>query len=263
MVTARKRFGQNFLHDQSIIDHLLASIAPQVGQCFIEIGPGLGALTIPLLSSLGQLTVIELDRDLIPILEKKCRGIGELSVHQMDVLQCDIRQLMREALKTNEIRIVGNLPYNISTPLLFHLFQYIDHIADMTFMLQKEVVDRLAAQCGESNYGRLSVMTQYYCQVEKLFTVPPQAFRPPPKVDSAIVHLQAKNPSLVVDDIAMLEKVSRIAFQQRRKTLRNSLKSLISAESLMQLAIDPSLRPENLTVDEYVLISNYLTKENK
>jgi 16S rRNA (adenine1518-N6/adenine1519-N6)-dimethyltransferase len=260
---ARKRFGQNFLQDQSIINRLLASIAPRPSDSFIEIGPGLGALTMPLLSAVGRLQAIELDRDLIPMLEKQCRELGDLLIHQMDVLQCDITRLAKETMAVDKLRIVGNLPYNISTPLLFHLFKHIEVIADMTFMLQKEVVDRLAAEVGESNYGRLTVMTQYYCQVEKLFIVPPDAFKPAPKVDSAIVHLLPTTRPLLADDINMLEKVSRIAFQQRRKTLRNSLKSLIDAKALEQLNINPGLRPENLTVEDYVRISNKLGKENK
>lgn len=263
MVVARKRFGQNFLQDQTIINAILASISPRRDDDFVEIGPGLGALTQPLLSAVGRLNVIELDRDLIPILEKSCRQLGDLFVHQMDVLQCHLTNLVKQTIKANKVRLIGNLPYNISTPLLFHLFNHLDVISDMTFMLQKEVVDRLAATVGESNYGRLTIMAQYYCQVESLLAVSPQDFRPAPKVDSAVVRLlpiiSRQSPRLLATDVMMLAKVAAAAFQQRRKTLRNSLKKLMTAQQLHQLDIDSTLRAENLTVEQYVRISNYLS----
>jgi len=253
---ARKRFGQNFLQDQGIIRHIVASIRPQPNQGLVEIGPGLGAITEHLLAAAGALDVVELDRDLIPHLRIHFATYGSnLRIHEADALKFDFCQI---STAPDALRIVGNLPYNISTPLIFHLLEYAHQIADMHFMLQKEVVWRLAAQAGENNYGRLSIMAQYYCQVESLFTVPPEAFDPRPKVDSAIVRLipynQLPYPAKNFKHFAQLVKT---AFSQRRKTLRNNLKGIMDTAQLADLDIDASLRPERLTVADYVKISNY------
>jgi 16S rRNA (adenine1518-N6/adenine1519-N6)-dimethyltransferase len=254
----KRRFGQNFLQDQNIVKKIITAIAPKKGQHMVEIGPGLGALTRELLPILKVMEVIELDRDLIPKLQNACTNLGQLNIHQADVLQFDFKKLLRATRRApGQLRIVGNLPYNISTPLIFHLLKQIDCISDMHFMLQQEVVDRLAAQPGSKTYGRLSVMVQYFCQVTKLFTVPPGAFYPAPKVYSAFVRLiPHKKISLPVTDSDMLEKVVKQAFNQRRKTIQNSLKKLISSEQLINLNINPKLRPEQLTVEDFVKICN-------
>ncbi len=252
----RKRFGQNFLVDQNIIEKIVSAIAPAPEHNLIEIGPGQGAITGPLLERCPRLNVVELDRDLIPILEKKFQQYPNLHIHQGDALKTDFNQFY-----TNEqpLRIIGNLPYNISTPLLFHLLSFNEQICDMYFMLQKEVVDRLCASPGEKNYGRLSVMVQYYCKVHPLFLVPPTAFRPAPKVESAIVQLRPYNkPPHVAKSIPTLSKLVRTCFQQRRKTIRNSLKLFLSTDQMNQLDIDLTLRPENLSVAEFVQISNQM-----
>lgn len=252
---ARKRFGQNFLTDHTVIDHIIRAINPQVDDNIVEIGPGLGALTKPLLEAAEKLNVIELDRDVIPLLEKKCAASGELLIHNVDILKFDFNQLIS---KGSPLRIVGNLPYNISTPILFHLLNYADHIQDMFFMLQKEVVKRMAAGPDTGAYGRLSVMLQYRCKVTDLFDVPPESFDPAPKVDSAIVKLEPVEPAIKVNDIKLLEKLVKQAFSQRRKTIRNTLKSLCSAEQLEQAGIEARLRPENISVEQYVTLCNLL-----
>jgi 16S rRNA (adenine1518-N6/adenine1519-N6)-dimethyltransferase len=253
---ARKRFGQNFLIDQNIIEKIVAAIAPAPSHNLIEIGPGQGAITGPLLEKCPQLNVVELDRDLIPLLEKKFEQFPGLKIHQGDALKTDFSKFY-----TNErpLRIIGNLPYNISTPLLFHLLKFNEQILDMYFMLQKEVVDRLGASPGEKSYGRLSVMVQYYCKVHPLFLVPPTAFRPAPKVESAIVQLRPyTTPPHVAKSIPTLSKLVRTCFQQRRKTIRNSLKLFLNTEQLNQLDIDLTLRPENLSVATFVQLSNQM-----
>lgn len=251
---ARKRFGQNFLHDQHVIQKIVKAINPKHSDALVEIGPGMGALTEPLLEACGKLDVVELDRDLIPILRTKFFNFPEFTIHECDALKFDFRQLLKPG---QQLRIVGNLPYNISTPLIFHFLAHHEIVEDMHFMLQKEVVERLAGTPDHGSYGRLSVMTQYYCQVEPLFVVGPGAFNPPPKVDSAIVRLRPydvlPHPA---DDVKMFERVVREAFNMRRKTLRNTLKNLISNDELAAIGIDGSLRPENITLAEYVLISN-------
>lgn len=254
----RKRFGQHFLHEGFTVDKIVLAINPKKTDNMLEIGPGLGALTQRLLPHLTQLTAIELDRDLIPLLEKQCANLGALTIYQADALKFDLRSL---GTTNTPWRIVGNLPYNISTPLLFHLLEQISIIQDMHFMLQKEVVERIVAQPGDKNYGRLSVMIQYYCQVKKLFAVKPGAFQPPPKVDSAVIRLvpyqirpwQAEDPVL-------LAKIVRAAFSYRRKMLRNNLGKLIDTKQFELLAIDPTKRPEQLSVKDYVKISNFLAK---
>ena len=258
---ARKRFGQNFLHDHGVIRRIIRAIAPHEMDQMVEIGPGLGALTEEILSEAGELDAIELDRDLPPILRTKFFNYGDkFRIHEADAMKFDFSQLRKDDKK---LRIVGNLPYNISTQLIFHLLSHAGNVLDMHFMLQKEVVDRMAAGPGENNYGRLGIMTQYYCEVESLFVVPPGAFNPAPKVDSAIIRLTPyttlPHPA---DDIKKLEDVVRTAFNQRRKTLRNNLKPLLSAEELESLGIDSGLRPEKLPLSSFVAISNYLTNKD-
>ncbi len=250
---ARKRFGQNFLNDDRVISQIIASFQPQPGQSVVEIGPGLGALTKQLLPALEHLQVVELDRDLAARLPNTLAGMGELIIHQGDALKFDFAQLVSQNQK---LRIIGNLPYNISTPLIFHLLAQADQVQDMHFMLQKEVVDRLCAEPGSSDYGRLSVMVQYHCLPEWLFDVPPEAFSPPPKVTSAIVRLTphaqlphvCKNPKL-------LSEVVTQAFGMRRKTLRNAL-GRFPIEVLNSTGIDLGSRPETLSVADYVTITN-------
>lgn len=254
---ARKRFGQNFLRDPGVISRIVRAIAPRPGERLVEIGPGQGALTEPLLEAAdGHLEVIELDRDLIPGLRVQFFNHPGFVIHEGDALKFDFRALRGAG---QPLRVVGNLPYNISTPLIAHLLQAGDAIADMHFMLQKEVVERLAAAPGGTDWGRLSVMAQYRCRVESLFVVPPEAFVPRPKVDSAIVRLtpHAELPHPAADE-ALLFILVREAFGQRRKTLRNNLKGRIDAESLEALGIDPSRRPQTLTVEEFVRIANHL-----
>lgn len=253
---ARKRFGQNFLVDRNIIARMVRAIAPQPGQQLIEIGPGLGALTHPLLQAAGRLDAVELDRDLLDELARRCQDAGELRVHQGDALRFDFGRLRQGE---QPLRIVGNLPYNISTPLIFHLLEFADLIADMHFTLQKEVVDRLAAATGDDAYGRLSVMVQYYCRVERLFDIAPGAFRPIPRVDSAFVRLVPHREKPVeVPDVAALSRLVAQAFSQRRKTLRNSLKSVLSAEQIHAVGIDPALRPEQLDLAGFAKLARLL-----
>jgi len=257
---ARKRFGQNFLIDNGVIDLIIQSINPQPDQTLVEIGPGLGALTLPLLKKAGKLNVIELDRDVIPLLQKTCAGAGDLIVHNVDVLQFDFNTLVTEGKK---LRLIGNLPYNISTPILFKLLEHAEHINDMFFMLQKEVVKRMAAVPDNGAYGRLSIMLQYHCKVTELFTVPPQAFDPAPKVDSAIINLQPRAPECPVSNYALLEKVVKQAFSTRRKTIRNTLKSVCSAEDLEAAGINPALRPENISPLSYYQLTNHIDNKNQ
>ncbi len=253
---ARKRFGQNFLVDNNIIEKIVSAIVPTPNQNLIEIGPGQGAITGPVLEKCPRLNVIELDRDLIPLLQKKFHQYPELHIHQGDALKTDFSQFYREG---KPLRIIGNLPYNISTPLMFHLLSFSGQIRDMYFMLQKEVVTRLAAVPGDKNYGRLSIMVQYYCQVEPLFQVPPTAFRPAPKVESAIVRLLPyPEPPYPADDLQLLSRLVRACFQQRRKTMRNTLKHMLNAEQLEQLGIDLTRRPETLSVEDFVVLSNQI-----
>lgn len=257
---ARKRFGQNFLQDQGIIRRIVRAIAPGDTQHLVEIGPGLGAITEELLDLCQRLDVVELDRDLIPILRTKFFSYAEkFTIHEGDALKFDFSTLQQQ---DEQLRVVGNLPYNISTPLIFHLLSYANQIEDMHFMLQKEVVDRLAAQPGDSAYGRLGIMAQYYCHVEPLFLVPPHAFDPAPKVDSAIVRLiPYKELPHPAQDIEKLATVVRTAFGQRRKTLRNNLKPLLSADEIEALGIDPGLRPERLSLQDFIQISDYLSSK--
>jgi 16S rRNA (adenine1518-N6/adenine1519-N6)-dimethyltransferase len=249
---ARKRFGQHFLHDQNVIARIVDAIAPQPGDVLVEIGPGLGALTRPLLERAGTLEVIELDRDVIPHLREACAGAGTLTVHSADVLDFDLRAFAAG----RRLRICGNLPYNISTPLLFHLLEARDVIHDMTFMLQKEVVMRMAAQPDTGDYGRLTVMLSAFCQSTRLFDVGPGAFRPPPKVDSSIVRvIPHETQPFDVPDTARFAAVVAAAFGQRRKTLRNSLSNLVDAAGFAACSIDPSRRAETLSPAEFAALA--------
>lgn len=246
----RKRFGQHFLADQGVISGILAAVSLRPDEHIAEIGPGEGALTDQLVKQAGVLHVIEIDRDLAAALRQRYPP-ERLIVHEGDALAFDYARLPAP------LRLVGNLPYNISTPLLFHLLNYAERFNDLTFMLQKEVVERMVASPSGPEYGRLSVMLQYRYDMEMLFTVPPEAFRPPPKVDSAVVRLRPRPASqLTAHDEAHLAKTVTTAFTQRRKTLRNALRPIIDEAGLRRLGIDPELRPENLTVEDYVAISN-------
>lgn len=260
--TARKRFGQNFLSDDNIIQSIVAAIYPQPSQFLVEIGPGLGALTEPVAERVERLTVVELDRDLAERLRHHPFLHQKLHVIETDAMQFDFGQLYRDenlAEKKQKLRIFGNLPYNISTPLMFHLFKYCEQIQDMHFMLQKEVVKRLCAAPNSKAYGRLTIMAQYFCQVMPVLEVPPTAFKPAPKVDSAVVRLIPHNElPYPVKDLYWLNRVCTQAFNQRRKTLRNALSTLFSPENLTALGIDLNARAENLSIADYVRLANWL-----
>ncbi|RCX33052.1 16S rRNA (adenine(1518)-N(6)/adenine(1519)-N(6))-dimethyltransferase RsmA [Thioalbus denitrificans] len=252
----RKRFGQHFLHDPGVLRRIVTALDPGPGERLVEIGPGLGALTREVLPLAGRVEVVELDRDVIPHLRESCAGLGELVVHQADALKFDFAALAGDG---PPLRVFGNLPYNVSTPLIFHLIGQAHRIRDCLFMLQKEVVDRLAAGPGEDAYGRLGIMVQFHCRVEPLFRVGPGAFTPPPKVDSAVVRLTPHAvPPVAVNDPRRLEQVVAQAFTRRRKTLRNALKGLVEPAAIEALGIDTGLRPENLSLEQYARISNTL-----
>ncbi len=253
MQRARKRFGQHFLHDRNMIGRIIRAIDPKQNDNLLEIGPGRGALTLPLLKNCKQFTVVELDRDLIPVLQQKTAQSGELNVINADILKFELDSLP----DSQDLRIVGNLPYNISTPLMFHLMDSISRIRDMHFMVQKEVAKRIVADAGSSNYGRLSVMIQYYCNCQYLFDVAPGCFTPPPKVDSAIIRLTPHvTPIARVNDFARFSAIVLAAFNQRRKSISNSLKSTLSSESFDDCQIDRRLRAENLTLQDFVCLAN-------
>jgi len=255
--TPRKRFGQHFLTDQAVIADIVAAIRPLADDAMLEIGPGLGALTAPLGAILRHLHVIEIDRDIVARLQT-AYAPERLTVHTGDVLEFDFSAL------PPKLRVVGNLPYNISTPLLFHLARYAERIQDMHFMLQKEVVERMVAPPGGGEYGRLSVMLQYRFDMELLFEVAPHAFSPPPKVDSAVVRMLPRPPAqLNAVTEAALSQVVRRAFSQRRKTLRNALAGLLESEDYAALGIAPGLRAENLAVGDFVAIGNYVAEKRK
>jgi 16S rRNA (adenine1518-N6/adenine1519-N6)-dimethyltransferase len=249
----RKRFGQHFLTDPGVIDAIIASIAPQQDDTVVEIGPGQGAITRPLSARAGQLHLIELDRDLAARLKQEYPDGGNVSVHEADALKFDF------AVLGDSLRLVGNLPYNISTPLLFHLLDYRQHIVDMHFMLQKEVVDRMAATPGSKAYGRLGIMLGCHFQIDALFDVDRRAFDPPPDVTSAIVRL-APLPSdtYVINDEKLFAKLIAQAFSQRRKTIRNSLRTMVDETALEAAGIDPGLRPEAIAIADYVRLANAL-----
>jgi len=253
---AKKRFGQNFLHNDAVISDIIDAINPEPGENLVEIGPGLGALTEPVIERAGKLSVVELDRDLAKRLRHHPFLAPHLTIYETDALSFDFAEL---ATDEEPLRIFGNLPYNISTPLIFHLLTFKDKVQDMHFMLQKEVVQRMAAEPHCKAYGRLSIMTQYQCQVIPVMEIGPEAFKPAPKVDSAIVrlipHADIKNP---VKEISALNTVCLAAFNQRRKTIRNGFKNLISVAQLESLNIDANLRPENLTLDDYIMLANFI-----
>ena len=256
--TARKRFGQNFLHDDYVIGQIVSAINPQHEQNLVEIGPGLGALTDPVCDEVEALTVIELDRDLAKRLREHPFNGDKLTVIEQDAMTMDFTELAKTMpVKDKGLRVFGNLPYNISTPLMFHLFSHAACVDDMHFMLQKEVVNRLAAGHGSKSYGRLSVMAQYYCKVMPVLNVPPGAFKPPPKVDSAVVRLiPHKTPPVDVVSVATLERVCAQAFNQRRKTIRNSLKESLTETQISALGINPTIRAEVLSLQDFATIAN-------
>jgi 16S rRNA (adenine1518-N6/adenine1519-N6)-dimethyltransferase len=260
MPRPKKHFGQHFLHDRGVIDRIVAAIAPQPGDRLVEIGPGEGALTLPLLRVAGRLTVVELDAELIDPLRERTRDVGDLEIIHADVLNTDFAELAGGG----KLRIAGNLPYYVSTPILFHCLRFVDAIADMHFMLQKEVVERMAAAAGGKVYGRLSVMLQLACKVEPLLRVAPGAFRPPPKVESAVVRL-VPLPTAQRPDPAharVIEVLVRAAFGQRRKTLANSLRGFADAEAIRAAGIDPRARAENVPPEGYVALARQVASPN-
>lgn len=255
--TPRKRFGQNFLVDNRIIAAIISVINPQATDHFLEIGPGSGALTASLVASGATIDAVEIDRDLAYVLQQEYSRARNFTLHTIDILKFSLPSIQNKKL----LRVVGNLPYNISTPLLFKLFDDITIISDMFFMLQLEVGERLTASPGSKEYGRLSVMAQYHCDMELVLDVPSHAFNPPPKVESCIVKfIPKKDQSICVKDPILLQNIVTNAFSQRRKTLSNSLKQFITSDDLQQLEIDPKLRAENLSLSDYVNITNFLTR---
>jgi 16S rRNA (adenine1518-N6/adenine1519-N6)-dimethyltransferase len=249
----RKRFGQHFLVDPGVIGAIIDAIRPTEQDIIVEIGPGMGVLTGPLARSAGTLHAIEIDRDLAPALRRDHAGAGNVHIHEADALEFDYAGL------GSDLRIVGNLPYNISTPLLFHLLKYRDIIVDMHFMLQKEVVDRMAAEPGTKAYGRLGIMLGCHFDIESLFDVGSEAFDPPPEVTSAVVRL-VPLPAGTYDiaDEARLSRLVAQAFSQRRKTIRNALRGTVDEETLEFVGIDPGLRPEAISIADYVRLANTL-----
>ena len=256
----RKRFGQNFLHDQRVIAKIVRCVAPRKGENIVEIGPGLAALTSPLVGECEALTVIELDRDLAAGLPGRVPYPERLTIIEADALRYDYTELFQEG---RPLRVVGNLPYNISTPLLFHLLQFGGQVKDMHFMLQKEVVDRITASPNTKEYGRLSVMIQYYCKPTFLFEVPPGSFNPAPKVTSAVFRLvpYVEKPILAKSEKALARLVGHV-FTQRRKTLRNSLKGMLVENGFENAGVDPMARPETLSLEQFVALSDQMVGNN-
>ncbi len=255
---ARKRFGQHFLSDWGVIDAIVRAISPSEDDILVEIGPGQGAITEPLAERAGHLHVIELDRDLVAQLRERYGNRDNVTVHEADALQFDFASLGKN------LRIVGNLPYNISTPLLFHLLKFRDAIVDMHFMLQKEVVERMAADPGTKAYGRLGIMLGCYLHIESLFDVGPEAFSPPPAVTSAVVRLDPLPPgTFEIVDEQRLSTLVATAFMQRRKTLRNSLRNEAGNHDFEAAGIDPGQRPEQIPIADYVRLSNYLAGKSR
>ncbi|MBJ6980120.1 16S rRNA (adenine(1518)-N(6)/adenine(1519)-N(6))-dimethyltransferase RsmA [Luteimonas sp. MC1895] len=254
---AKKALGQHFLHDRGVVDRIILAVDPRPGEHIVEIGPGQGAMTFPLLERHGRLTAIEFDRDLLAPLTVRARAHGELTLVHANVLDVDFTALAAGT----PLRLVGNLPYNLSSPILFHALDHAAAVRDMHFMLQKEVVDRMAAGPGSKVYGRLSVMLQAWCRVTALFDVGPDAFRPPPRVDSAVVRLVPRDPGEVgIDDPARFASVVRAAFGQRRKTLRNALQTLCDADAISAAGIDPTRRAEQLDVADFIRLANSLPR---
>lgn len=245
----RKRFGQHFLRDPRVIHDIVSAISPEPGDALVEIGPGRGAITMPLLERTGRMDVVELDRDLVPALQARCANLGRLEIHQADALRFDFGAL---SPGPGRLRVVGNLPYNISTPLLFHLAEFADLIHDMHFLLQREVVERITAEPGGKTWGRLSVMLRYRFRARRLFQVGHGAFRPPPKVDSAFLRLEPqKTPPVAVEDESRFAQLVNRAFSQRRKTIRNSLGGLLDEAGIRAAGVDPGLRPEVLDLQAF------------
>lgn len=254
---AKKRFGQNFLVDDNIINRIIRAVSPKTGEHLVEIGPGLGALTEHLVNNDCQLDVVEIDRDLAEKLQQRYTNMPNFRLHLIDALKADFGAFPKSK---QSLRVIGNLPYNISTPLLFHLLAYKPCIQDMHFMLQKEVVDRLASPEGHKTYGRLSIMVQYHCHVEPLFVVPSTAFKPAPKVESAIVRLRPRHREVSVTDPVFFARVVNACFQQRRKTIRNGLKLILKELPANCLTnIDLGRRPETFSVDEFIDLANQLS----
>ena len=255
---ARKRFGQHFLSDPGIIDAIVRAVHPTADDVIVEIGPGQGAITDALARSAGHLHAVELDRDLVARLRRRYEDNPNVTVHEADALQFDFASL------GDRIRVVGNLPYNISTPLLFHLLKFRSRILDMHFMLQKEVVDRMAASPGSKAYGRLGIMLGCHLNIESLFDVPREAFDPPPEVTSAVVRLDPLPPGTFdIQDEAGLSTLVSTAFMQRRKTLRNSLKKSVEAIDFEAVGIDASQRPEQISIGDYIRLSNHLRQKSR
>ena len=265
----KKQLGQHFLHDITVVDRIVRAIDPKPGDRLVEIGPGQGALTVPLLRRIlavapipfdpaqAALTVIEFDRDLVTTLERIHADVAPLEIIRADVLTVDLANLAAQG----PIRLVGNLPYNISSPILFHALEYTGAIIDMHFMLQKEVVDRMAAAPGSKVYGRLSVMLQAKARVEPLFEVGPGAFRPPPKVDSAVVRIIPRPAGEIgIKDASMFSRVVRAAFGQRRKTLRNALQEVCTNDQMAAAGINPADRAERVAVAQYIALANLLAE---
>lgn len=252
----RKRFGQHLLTDKGVIADIARAIDPAPSQIFCEIGPGLGAITLPMLKKAGVLHAIEIDRDLGGTLSKKCKAATNFRLHQTDALHFDFNDI---GSPKRPVRLIGNLPYNVSTPLLFHLLSFAEIITDMHFMLQKEVVGRITATPGKPEYGRLSVMVQSYCKVESLFDVPSRMFTPPPKVTSSFMRLLpygVDKPDII--DPLLFGRIVEIAFQQRRKTIKNSLASVASASQLRKASIDPNQRPQEVSIRQYIELANQI-----
>jgi 16S rRNA (adenine1518-N6/adenine1519-N6)-dimethyltransferase len=253
---ARKRFGQNFLTDLSVVGRIVDTIAPRPGQLILEIGPGQAALTEPLADSGAELHLLEIDRDLTARLQVQFATRENVTVHNLDALQTDFAEITG----SRPFRLVGNLPYNISTPLLFHVLEWSDLVEDMHFMLQQEVVRRMAATPGGKTWGKLSLMCQYHCAVTSLFDVPPEAFSPAPRVQSAIVRLVPHSePPVHIEDMRAFERLLQQAFSQRRKTLRNSLRRMIDAPNMEAAGIDPGARPETLGLKEFSKLANLIS----
>ena len=255
---ARKRFGQNFLTDRGVVSRIVDSIAPQAGQLILEIGPGQAALTDPLADSGAELHLLEIDRDLAARLRTRFITRDNVSVHEGDALKLDFGDISGG----RPFRLVGNLPYNISTPLLFHVLKWSELVTDMHFMLQQEVVKRMAAEPGGKTWGKLSLMCQYRCDVTPLFTVPPEAFSPAPRVQSAIVRLVPHTePPVEIADMQAFERLVGQAFSQRRKTLRNSLRGLVGPSNMEAAGIDPGTRPETLSLEQFAVLTGLIEKE--
>lgn len=257
-VRAAKHLGQHFLTDENVIARLVSAIQPRSGEAIVEIGPGLGALTLPLLEASGRLTAIEFDRRVLAPLSRDAATVGELTLVNADILEVDFASLHLAP----PLKIVGNLPYNLSSPIIFHCLAQRALITSMHFMLQKEVVARICAAPGSKTYGRLSIMVQLWCHCEALFEIPPEAFDPPPKVDSAVVALIPRTqPAWEVKDFALFDQIVRSAFGQRRKMLRKSLGEWFSSEDFAALDIEPTARPETLSGDAFARLANHLAEQ--